>query len=57
MNNRQLKKILDKYDDDTRITIFIEAEDIQDVFEFEGVGEVENKSAIFFYGKEFDQVE
>lgn len=31
MNIRQLKRILDKYDDDTRITIFIEAEDIQDV--------------------------
>lgn len=29
MNIRQLKKILDKYDDDTRITIFIEAEDIK----------------------------
>ena len=37
--------------------IFAEADNAQYYLEFEGVGEVENKSAIFFYGKEFDQVE
>ena len=49
---KDLKNLLEAYDDDQEIKIFAEADDAQYDLEFEGVGEIQGEDTVYIYAKE-----
>ena len=49
---KDLKNLLETYDDDQEIKIFAEADDAQYDLEFEGVGEIQGEDTVYIYAKE-----
>ena len=49
---KDLKNLLEAYDDDQEIKIFAEADDAQYDLEFEGVGDIEDEDIVYIYAKE-----
>ena len=49
---KDLKNLLKDYDDDQEIKIFVTADDIQYVLEFEGVGGIQGEDRVYIYAKE-----
>ena len=49
---KDLKNLLETYDDDQELKIFAEADDAQYDLEFEGVGGAEGEDTVYIYAKE-----
>ena len=49
---KDLKNLLEAYDDDQEIKIFAEADDAQYDLEFEGVGGIQGEDTVYIYAKE-----
>ena len=49
---KDLKNLLEAYDDDQEIKIFATADDTQYVLEFEGVGGIQGEDTVYIYAKE-----
>lgn len=49
---KDLKNLLEAYDDDQELKIFAEADDAQYDLEFEGVGEIQGEDTVYIYAKE-----
>ena len=49
---KDLKNLLEAYDDDQELKIFAEADDAQYDLEFEGVGGIQGEDTVYIYAKE-----
>lgn len=49
---KDLKNLLEDYDDDQEIKIFADADDAQYDLEFEGVGGIQGEDTVYIYAKE-----
>lgn len=50
---KDLKNLLEAYDDDQELKIFAEADDAQYDLEFEGVGGIQGEDRVYIYAKEY----
>lgn len=50
---KDLKNLLEAYDDDQEIKIFAEADEEQYDLEFEGVGGIQGEDRVYIYAKEY----